>query len=113
MKKAIFKLNVDCGRMGELEGVFISTKEKVKKLIESEIDVYFGEVLGKHSEVYGPIKNNEITFISDNEEAIKIIEKYDLTSGYNPFDYRALGHELNGEPTEDMTIDEIIDEILD
>lgn len=112
MKKAIFKFNVDCGRQGQLDGVFISTKEKVKKLHESKIDVYFGEVLGKHSEIFGEIEEHEITFISDNEEAVKVVEEHNLTSGHNPFNYTPLGYELDGEDMGEYTIDEVIEKLL-
>ena len=113
MKKAIFKLNFDCGRMGSLEGVFISTREKVDTLIENSIQVYFGEVLGKHSEVYGPIDEGEITFISDDENVVNVIEKYGLTSGHNPFHYTSINFELDGERVDDVPINEIVEKILE
>ena len=112
MKKAVYKFHADCGRMGELEGVFISTKQKVDKLIESKIEVYFGEVLGKHSEIYGAIEKEDITFVSDNENVVKVIEENGLTSGFNPFWYEAINFKLNGEPTDGMEVDEIIDELI-
>lgn len=87
MEKGIFKLTFDCGRSGELYGIFISEKSKVKELVESGEEVYFGEVLGKHSEVCGPIDESEIELVTDDLHVIEIFEKYDLSSGYNPFDY--------------------------
>lgn len=113
MKKALYKFQLDCGRMGELEGLFISTQEKVDKLVESRIEVYFGEVLGKHSEVYGSIDKDEIIFVSDNEEVIKVIEDNKLTMGYNPFDYTSVHFDLEGEDLDDLTIDDIIDILLE
>jgi len=112
MKKAIYKFNADCGGMGELEGVLISTKERVDKLIESKIEVYFGEVLGKHSEIYGAIEKDEIIFVSDNEEAVRVVEEHSLTSGINPFDYTSINFEIEGEDLDDMGVDEIIDKLL-
>ena len=85
--KALYKLNFDCGRNGSLEGIFTAEKEDVEVLVEKEIPIYFGEVLGKHSEVYGTVERDEIEFITDAEEVINIFEKYKLSSGYNPFDY--------------------------
>ena len=38
-KKAIFKFSFDCGRQGELEGVFIDTQERVDILLKSDIEV--------------------------------------------------------------------------
>lgn len=83
--RALFKLFVDCGRMGNLEGIFISTKTKVDSIIGKYI--YFGEVLGKHSEIYGDIERDWIEFITDDENAIEIFDKHSLSSGFNPFDY--------------------------
>lgn len=103
MKKAIFRLHIDCGRQGDLEGVFISTQAMVDKLIESKTEVYWGEVLGKHSEVYGAVEKDEIEFLTDNEEAIKVIEDYGLETGYNPFDY---------ETVEGESVQEIIEGLL-
>lgn len=85
--KAVYKLHFDCGRMGELTGLFIAEKESVDKLIESGEEIYFGEVLGKHSEVCGPIEENDVTLISTEENVIKIIEEHGLENGFNPFDY--------------------------
>ena len=112
MKKAIYKFNADCGRMGELEGVLISTKERVDKLIESKIEVYFGEVLGKHSEICGTIEKDEMIFVSDNEEAVRVVEEHSLTSGFSPFHYTSINFELEGEDLDDMDSDEIIDKLL-
>lgn len=85
--KAVYKLHYDCGRMGELTGLFIAEKESVDKLIESGQEVYFGEVLGKHSEVCGPVEECDLTLISTEESVIELIEKHDLENGFNPFDY--------------------------
>jgi len=112
MKKAIYKLNVDCGRMGNLEGIFIATIEQVNKLISSEIGVYFGEVLGKHSEIFGSIGNEDIELLTDNEEAVRVVEDYGLSNGYNPFDYTSINFEADFD-TDDMTVGEIIDKLLE
>lgn len=85
--KAVYKLHFDCGRMGELTGLFIADTEAVNKLIESGEEVYFGEVLGKHSEVCGPIEQADITLVSTEESVIKAIEEHGLENGFNPFDY--------------------------
>ena len=39
-------MDFDCGRMGNLEGVFIADTEDVEYLVNNKISVYFGEVLG-------------------------------------------------------------------
>lgn len=107
--KAIYKLHFDCGRQGELTGLFIAEKEKVEKLIESGIEVSFGEVLGKHSDVCGPIEESDITLVSDNTDLLIMFIMYNLETGYNPFEYES--YSLEGY--EGMLVEEIIDKLLE
>jgi hypothetical protein len=86
-QKAIYKFHQDHGRMGSLEGIFVADPKEVKQLIDSEKDVYFGEVLGKHSEIYSPISDDEITMVSDDPAFVELFEAHDLSSGFCPFDY--------------------------
>jgi len=103
MSKAIYRLNFDCQRMGSLQGIFVALKEDVEILKFNAIQIYFGEVLGKHSEVYGPVDDGEIEMVTDDPTAVEIFEKYDLASGYNPFQYTALGTENTvGEEVEKL-----------
>lgn len=106
--KAVYKLHFDCGKQGSLEGLFTAKKEHVKWLLESGTEVYFGEVLGKHSEVMGPIEEGDITLVSDDLNVIKVIEENGLQNGYDPFDYSVEGcerDEFNGmELSEVMVI---------
>lgn len=83
--KKIYKFEADFGRMGDLEGVFVSTDEELEGLYGKEI--YFGEVLGKHSEVILTLDVEHITEVTDDEKFIELFEQYDLANGYNPFDY--------------------------
>lgn len=61
----LYKFNVDCGRMGELEGAFEADESQIENLIGQ--DVYFGEVLGKHSEIRCEIKPEYITLIDADQ----------------------------------------------
>ena len=47
----LYKFHWDCGRMGNLDGVFIAEPKEIEALIGKEI--HFGEVLGKHSDIQG------------------------------------------------------------
>lgn len=85
--KTLYKFHFDCGRQGKLRGLFIEDSEKVKELITSGKEVYFGEVLGKHSEIFGPIAESDLTKVTDDPNVIKLIEDNDLCVGYNPFNY--------------------------
>ncbi len=85
MTETLYKFYWDCGRSGDLEGVFISTPEEVKNAIGKH--VYFGEVLGKHSDIAGTLKEKDITFITDDPNVIAVVIGHDLCSGYNPMLY--------------------------
>ena len=80
-KQCLWGFYWDCGRQGEVEGLFKATKEEVQDAIGRE--VYFGEILGKHSEVYGVLEEGEITLKSD--DPLEVINAFE--SGYNPLDY--------------------------
>lgn len=112
--KALFKMNFDCGRNGNLEGVFIADTDDVKYLVKNNISVYFGEVLGKHSDVSGCVDESEITMITTDENVINVVCEHGLESGYNPFDHTICVHETNGVPDNgvewsDCTVKDFID----
>jgi hypothetical protein len=73
--------------MGTVEGLFIEKESTVQKAIGSYI--YFGEILGKHSEVRGTLGEDDLKTIELPEEAIEILESSigGNISGYNPLDY--------------------------
>lgn len=79
-KQCLWSFYYDC-RYGEICGLFKATEEEVKELIGKE--VYFGEVLGKHSEVYGSIEPSDIMLVSD--EPLEVLLSFE--SGYNPLEY--------------------------
>lgn len=91
--KGVYKFRLDCGRAGSLEGVFVEDTNRVKALIESNIEVYFGEVLGKHSYISRTIESNDIEFISDSRTVVNLFEKNNLETGINPFDFSTVGGE--------------------
>lgn len=78
----------DCGRMGELDGMFVTTEAKLMKSIGK--NAYFGEVLGKHSDVCIRLKDDDYEIKSDDQEFIaKLVDVMGATdlSGFNPLDY--------------------------
>jgi len=87
MEKYLWKFEWDCGRQGTLEGLFVATKEEVQSLIGKQVN--FGEVLGKHSEVYGTIEEGEVTMIILDAKTVEKVAKIlgDTWSGYNPLYY--------------------------
>lgn len=62
-------------------GLFKATDEQVENIIGKE--VYFGEIEGKHSNVYGTIEKQEIELVSDNPIVVESVPEF----GYNPFAY--------------------------
>lgn len=85
--KKLYKFKIDF-HYGELEGLFISTDEKIAELYNQTI--YFGEVLGKHSEVEADIKPHHIIFLTDDQYVISHLEEKcdgSTISGINPLNY--------------------------
>lgn len=89
MARGIYRMEVDCGRHGCLSGLFSADSEITQKLISSCRDIHFGEVLGKHSSVKANFGENDgsLDLVTDDPIAVEIFDKYDFSSGYNPFDY--------------------------
>lgn len=86
--KVIAQFYWDCGRMGDVEGIFVCHAEDLDAAYDK--DVYFGEILGKHSEVYGVLGKDDITILTDDQDFIRKFETIIGTgtvSGYNPLDY--------------------------
>ena len=71
--------------MGDLEGMFVAEEEEVEQAIGHHC--YFGEVLGKYSEIYGDLERDSLTVISDDQEKIewliKLMGSWTI-SGHNP-----------------------------
>ena len=86
--KAIYEFYWDCGRMGEISGMFIAEKSEVEKSIGKDVD--FGEALGKHSQVDGTLGEEDLSIKTDDQEFIAKFEEImgeGTISGYNPLDY--------------------------
>lgn len=111
--KALYKMICRCGRMGDLEGIFVAEKEDVKILVEEGIEVYFGEVLGKHSDICGSIEAKELAEVTDDPKVIEIFEQYNLSSGYNPFEYSVSNYYIDedSEDAYDGTVQELVNYI--
>lgn len=77
----IWKFHWDCGRSGDVTGYFRATNQEVEDSLGMR--VYFGEILGKHSEVDGVLEERDLTLVSNDPV---VVNTYN-TSGYNPLDY--------------------------
>lgn len=83
----LYSYYLDCGRQGSLEGLFIATPEEVQNAIGK--DVYFGEVLGKHSEVGGTLELHEFKLESSEQDKVEWLLGLlgRNVSGLNPLGY--------------------------
>ena len=99
-KKLLVQFYWDCGRMGDLDGLFIITEDELKSWYGRE--AYFGEVLGKHSE----IDESDFTIKSDDQEFIAKIEELlgKHLSGFYPGDYYIA--DTDDEPEEEESEEE-------
>lgn len=96
--KKLYKFHWDCGRAGNLYGVFIAEESDVKTIIGE--DAYFGSVLGKHSEVHGTVKPGDITEMSDDQGFIAKMESVfggQHISGHSILNAVALSKECRAE----------------
>lgn len=86
MSIVIAKFYRDFGRSGELMGVCVAHREEIEAAIGKS--VYFGEVLGKHSDVQITLEESDFTILTDDKEFItKYILLFGTGHGHNPFDY--------------------------
>lgn len=114
--KAIYKLNLDCGRNGSLYGIFIADKEYVDVLVNNDIEVYFGEILGKHSDISLSIDDTDIELITDDKKVIDMFEEYELSTGINPFDYPAYDFDYDSIGliyNDNVTVYDILEQIIE
>ena len=61
-------------KMGDLSGKYVCDKELVKCAIEHKLEIYLYEVLGKHSEIWVTLGDDNIRIVSDDEQAVELFE---------------------------------------
>ncbi|MWV44824.1 hypothetical protein GRF59_14480 [Paenibacillus sp. HJL G12] len=111
--KYLFKFGWDCGRQGDVEGLFVATEKEVEYAIGRK--AYFGEILGKHSEVYGDIEEGDIAKVDIDPVAVEEVAKHlgSTWSGYNPlhylrYDCKECGDSLPGEEMHSIVEDNMV-----
>lgn len=95
MAKALWKFHWDCRRMGHVRGLFVATDEEIQAALGK--GVYFGEILGKHSEIFGVLEEKDLTRLTDEPDFIAKFEEYGCGNGYNPLDYLSEDEETEEE----------------
>ena len=84
--KGIYRFLADFGRQGYLTGVFAANEKEIQFLIGRRI--YFGEVLGKHSEVQHLMEESDFQLLTTDQDFIAKAEEYRLLpTGTNPLEY--------------------------
>ena len=81
----VYQFYWDCGRSGYLSGGFVAESEDVNNTLGKSI--YFGEVLGKHSEVYGELEKCDLKILSEDQDFIAKFKEIVGSVGYNPLAY--------------------------
>lgn len=73
------------GRGGEVYEHRVLPKETVEEIKELLIgkEVYFGEIWGKHSEVYGEVREKDFSIVEDKKEIKKFLSTHPNGSDYN------------------------------
>ncbi len=98
----LYEFYADFGRMGEIESTFVATDEEFAAL--SNRYMYFGEVLGKHSEIY---LDTDPSMFTVNEKAtpefcellVEVVGK--TVGGFDLFDVMEMTREMQGEEDEE------------
>lgn len=85
--KFLWRFYWDCGRQGSIESVFAATQKQIDSALGKPL--YFGEVLGKHSEIYGTFGAEDITKLELEPELVEKVCKIlgDVWSGLCPLWY--------------------------
>ena len=86
MALKLYKFYEDFGRMGELEGLFITSEEAMQNAYGKT--AYFGEVLGKHSDISVTISDENVSVVDIPEDVVEVLCQQIGTdlSGLNPLD---------------------------
>lgn len=101
---SLYSYGVDMGRQGRINGTILATAEEIEDIIGKNI--YFGEILGKHSEVSITCEREDFELLTSDQEFIKKAVEYNLIpSGYNPLDY-VEEDDYDGDDEEDDSDDE-------
>ena len=98
----LIRFNFNCGRMGTLSGIFVLDEDDWatwQELVATKHRIYFGEVLGKHSEITGPISPTDFSVVSEDQDFCHKFQELRCASGHNPLDY--LEEEEDEEDEED------------
>jgi len=73
------------GRSGSLHGLFMADGSEVSSSFGKT--AYFGEVLGKHSDVCCKLSEGDIELITEEPSEVSMFDNLNVCFGYNPLEY--------------------------
>ena len=83
-KEGVYRWRQSFGRAGSLTGVFVARSDEVESVIGR--GVYWGEVLGKHSDVSGELEASDFALLTDDTDFIEKFRRFGLDTGHNPIE---------------------------
>lgn len=83
--KKLYKFYWDCDKLGEISGIFVEEQEDLEGILGKVI--YFGDILGKGTEVLGTFTEDSVEVLSEDQEFIEMFEDVVGQHGCNPLDY--------------------------
>lgn len=81
----------DCGRAGNVQGLFVTTEKEIESIVEYG-SVWFGEILGKHSNIVIKFTKEDFNILTEDQVFIDRLVGYighETISGYNPLHFMA------------------------
>lgn len=113
----LIRLTLKIDREGEINSIFAIDKVLVEKLLETDMDISFGDCLGKHSNVVSNITEDDIKLITDDIEVVKVFTKHKLFCGINPFYCHPTGfdytsYNVNEKDVADYDIEDLLWHLL-
>lgn len=91
----------------------VMTKKNAQKFIETftGVEVYFGEIAGKHSEIYGTLDEEDIELITDLDSVNQFLTEYPSGRDFNHSFTNRIGDKLYDGEYEgiDMAYDEYLE----
>ena len=104
MAEKVYRWSWNCGRMGDLNCLFVADEQEIADAVGKH--AYFGEVLGKHSEVQGTLEAKEFEVLSDHLAVVEFVKEHG-PFGRNPLRYVTVecdecGTHMNVEEEQDF-----------
>jgi hypothetical protein len=78
----LYKYEADFDCFGSLDGIFVADDVDIANAIGRS--VYFGEILGKHSEVTDDLTEDSFEVVTDDQDFIQKFQALGCESGWNP-----------------------------